>query len=362
MKKAISLAICGFGLVGQRHANAAAQVDGVEVAAAVEPSAEGQAKAAAMGLTCYATLDDLFAASSPDGLIVATPTPLHLENGLAAIGRNCPVLIEKPIATSVGAAATLVDASEAQGVPVLVGHHRRHNPLIHAARDLILAGEIGGIRTVNATCWFYKPDAYFDVAPWRKEPGAGPISVNLAHDIDLIRHLCGEVVSVFAQAAPSVRGYANEDVAAAVLTLENGAIATITVSDSVVAPWSWEMTSGENPIYPHTAESCYVIGGSDGALSIPDLRVWAHESGQPDWWTPIAAKTVATEPSDPLVNQIAHFRDVIANGAVPLVSAREGMRTLGVIEAIQTSAATGRSIQISTETSHNNPAAAEYNI
>ena len=81
--------------------------------------------------------------------------------------------------------------------------------------------------------------------------------------------MCGQVESVQAQCSPSIRGFENEDMAAALLKFENGAIGTITVSDSIVAPWSWEMTSKENPIYPSTSESCYVIGGTHRSLSIP---------------------------------------------------------------------------------------------
>ncbi len=47
------------------------------------------------------------------------------------------MLIEKPIADDVMAATTLVDMAEAAGVPILVGHHRRHNPLIRRAKVAI---------------------------------------------------------------------------------------------------------------------------------------------------------------------------------------------------------------------------------
>ena len=136
-------------------------------------------------------------------------------------------------------------------------------------------GRLGTIRTVHANCWFYKPDDYFEVAPWRKKRGAGPISVNLVHDVDLLRYLCGEVVSVQALATPSVRGFENEDAAAAILGFDNGAIGTITVSDAVVSPWSWELTSREYPIYPPTPESCvYDSVAARRPLSVPDLKLW----------------------------------------------------------------------------------------
>ena len=91
---------------------------------------------------------------------------------------------------------------------------------------------------------FYKPDHYFEVAPWRKCKGAGPVSVNLVHDIDLLRYFCGEVRTVQAVLSPSIRGFENEDLAATILTFESGALATISVLGQYLsAPWSWELTS-----------------------------------------------------------------------------------------------------------------------
>ena len=78
--------------------------------------------------------------------------------------------------------------------------------MVKTAKSAIESGAIGDVRAVQATCWFYKPDYYFDVAPWRTKKGAGPISVNLVHDVDLLRHFCGEVKSVRAISVPSKRG------------------------------------------------------------------------------------------------------------------------------------------------------------
>lgn len=339
------LVIAGIGLVGRRHASAIAASKDAELVGIVDPSDEGRSYAQSNGLPWYASLETMFAADRPDGVILSSPTPLHVEQGMTCVEYKCAVLVEKPLAVASSDAFKLVKAAEDAGVELLVGHHRRHNPLIQKASEIITDGRIGQVRSVHANCWFYKPDHYFDVAPWRKLKGAGPISVNLVHDVDLIRYLCGEVVSVQAQARPSSRGFENEDVAAAVLKFKSGAIGTISVSDSVVAPWSWEMTSGENPIYDQTNQSCYNIGGSLGALSVPDLKLWSH-GAVPDWWSPIAAEEVSYDSSDPLANQIAHFVEVIEGRVKPLVSGREGLRTLQVVEAIQTAAATGDTVHI----------------
>lgn len=346
MPQAVPLAIAGFGLVGRRHAEAIAQCGTAALVAVIEPEPAAQDAARTLGCAVYADLDAFLAAGGAAGLILATPNPLHVAQGLRAVAAGCPVLVEKPIATRAEDAVQLIAAAEQAGVPLLVGHHRRYNPIIQAAQEAIARGDLGEIRAVQATCWFYKPDAYFDVSDWRKRPGAGPVAVNLVHDIDLLRHLCGEVVSLRAVAAPARRGFENEDLSSALLTFANGAIGTVSVSDSIAAPWSWEMTAREHPIYPPTSESCYMIGGSRGALSLPDLRLWHHGAGEPDWWAPISATSLMRAATDPLVNQIAHFTDVIAHGAAPLVSGREGLRTLEVIEAMQLSAAEGRDIAL----------------
>ncbi len=337
------LAVVGAGLVGQRHIAAISQVPGVELVAVVEPGPSEQT------VPVYPDLDALFAASDVDGVILSTPTLLHVQGAMACVERGIPVLIEKPLAASADDAEGLVRTAAVKGVPILVGHHRRHNPIIQKTAELIKDGAIGQVRAAQVTCWFYKPDDYFDVAPWRKKAGAGPISVNLVHDVDLMRHLLGEVVTVQAQMAPSMRGFENEDLAAAVLRFESGAVCTITVSDSVVSPWSWELTSREYPIYPATNESCYLIGGAEGALSIPDMRLWQHEGGT-SWWNPIKATAMPVSSSDPLINQIAHFEDVIRGRANPLVTGEEGLKTLRVVEAIQIAAQTQTTIHLGNET------------
>ena len=341
----LNIAIVGAGLIGQRHAQVIQSLPEVGLAGIVDTATLGIAFANELGVPTHASLHDLLASTTPDGIVICTPTTLHIEQGLHCVEAGIPALIEKPIGTSSAESLALVNAAKAKRVPLIVGHHRRHNPLIHAVKRCIDSGRLGDIRAVHSQCWFYKPDDYFDVAPWRTQPGAGPVSVNLVHDVDLIRYLCGDVTTVQAMRAPSARGFDNEDVASALLTLENGALATITVSDSIASPWSWELTSKEYPIYPQTPESCYRIGGSKASLSVPDLTVWSHQQ-KPDWWSPISTETLTFEPADPLEEQMRHFCRVIQGEQAPLVSAEEGYRSLRVIEAIQQASETGERITL----------------
>ena len=347
----LRIAIIGFGLVGLRHAEALEKVDGVQLCAVADPSDESLEQASAKAVPHFDQLDKLIEKTSPDGVILATPTTLHATHARLCIDADIPVLIEKPLAINAIEGRAIVQHAQAKNVQIMVGHHRRFNPIIQKAHKVISEGQIGDVKSVHATCWFYKPDSYFDVAPWRKFDGAGPISVNLAHDIDLIRHLCGEIAEVQAQATPSSRGYENEEVAVALLRFANGAVGTVSVSDGIVAPWSWEFTSREYPIYPFTGQSAYQIGGTQGSLSIPDLSIWTHDQAR-DWWSPMSANVLSCDLSDPLINQIKHFASVIRKNALPLVSGREGLRTLAAIEAIQIAAKTGRKIQLADISGH----------
>jgi predicted dehydrogenase len=343
----LNIGIVGFGLVGKRHASALEKTNGLLLKDVIEHDPTSlQSSEKKLNFITHNDLDEYLNSSKPDGLIIATPTVLHIDQAMKCIEKKIPLLIEKPISVHAKDAITLIKRSKELDVPLLIGQHRRHNQIIKTTKKILDEGVLGEIRSIQATCWFYKPDHYFDAAPWRKLKGAGPIYVNLIHDVDLLRYFCGEVKTVYANAIRSTRGYDNEDVASAVLTFKNDIIANVSVSDSISSPWSWETTSNEHPVYPNTNNSCYLIGGAEGSLSLPDLKLWKHEK-KPDWWTPLITEKYDFQNIDPLITQLENFRDVILGKTEPLVSGLEGVRSLQVIEAIQSSIASKSPIDIS---------------
>ncbi len=208
----LDIAVMGAGLIGKRHIEGVLAEPRTALAAIIDPSPAARDEARANGLPWFASLAEALANTRPDGVIVATPNQLHVANALDVVAAGIPVLIEKPVADDAEAAAGLVRRAEASGVPILVGHHRRHNPIIRQAKRLIESGRLGRIRSVHGSFWVAKPDDYFEVT-WRREPGAGPIFINLIHDVDLFRHLLGEVESVHAMESNAARGHAVEDTA-----------------------------------------------------------------------------------------------------------------------------------------------------
>ena len=124
------IAIVGFGLVGRRHAEVVRRAPDLSLAAIVEPSQNGRAEAERLGVPVFSTLEQMLDITKPDGVVLATPTPMHLEQGLTCIAAKCPVLIEKPITVTSQEALQLTTAAEKAEVPLLVGHHRRHNGMV----------------------------------------------------------------------------------------------------------------------------------------------------------------------------------------------------------------------------------------
>jgi predicted dehydrogenase len=345
LKKLVNLGLLGVGLIGKRHAEIILKSKSVKLVAVADPDKSAEKYAKEIGVRYFKSLSEMLSSSSLDGVIIATPNNLHVEHGIECIQKNIPSLIEKPLASTAQDAAIISKASEDSGVPVLVGHHRRYNPIIKAAKKIVDSGEIGDVRSFHANCWLFKPDEYFEESVWRTKKGAGPVSVNLVHDIDLLRYICGEVVSVQAQTIKSRRGHENEDVASVLLRFDTDIVGTISVSDTIVSPWSWELTAKENPAYPPTSENCYLFGGDHGSLSVPDLTIWKNKEKR-GWWEPIHSSKHSIITTDPLMNQIDHFCSIIKGNNAPLVSAEEGLQNLKVLEGIYESAESGETFKI----------------
>jgi predicted dehydrogenase len=339
----LRIAVLGAGAIGRRHAGLVAAEPGLALAAVVDPEPATAGFAEGLGAAWLPDIDALLAGGLPDGLIVATPNRLHVEHGLAAVAAGIPALVEKPIADDPAEGRRLVAAADAAGVPLLVGHHRRHGPALRAARAAIAEGRIGRVLAVHGQCWLGKPDAYFAPA-WRRGRGAGPVLVNLIHDIDALRFLCGEIDAVQATFSRAARSLPVEDGAAVTLRFAGGAVGTLSASDAVPAPWSWELSSGENPDYPRQDAFAYLVGGSEGALAVPSLELWRQPVR--DWHAPLARERLAFAPADPLVAQLRHFAAVIRGEAAPRVPGREGLRTLEVIAAIHRAAESGGAVAL----------------
>lgn len=351
MTPPVRIAVAGAGQIGKRHVEMIARNAGCKLAALADPAPQAAEYARSLGVPLYASLGELLAKDRPDGVIVASPNQLHVDQALECIAARVPALVEKPVAHEFAAGVRLCEAAEAAGVPVLVGHHRRHSAIMARAVEVIASGALGRIVAVTGTALFYKAEneGYFDGAhAWRREPGGGPILLNLIHEVGNLRSLCGEIVAVEAFTSNATRNFPVEDTAAIALRFAGGALGTFLLSDTAACDRSWEHASGEDPRYAsaHTDEGdCYLVAGTFGSLAIPTMRLarYASAAGR-SWHKALERSVVPLEPADPLERQIAHFAEVIRGKAAPLVSARDGLANLRVVDAIVEAARTGRAV------------------
>jgi predicted dehydrogenase len=343
----VRLAVAGAGLIGKRHIEEVVASTVADLVAIVDPGPAGPELARKYGVPLHPSLAALLAADRPDGVVLATPNRSHVEGGLECVAAGVPVIVEKPIGDTVEGATTLVEAGERAGVPVLTGHHRNYSPIIATAREIVRSGVLGPIVAVTGTALFRKPDDYFEEnGGWRRQPGGGPILLNLVHEVNSLLSLVGDIVAVQAVTSAATRGSAVEDTAAVVLTFANGALGTFLLSDAAGSARSWEQTSRENAAYPtYPDEDCYHLAGTRGSLSIPTMRLKVF-GGAASWYEPFDTSTVDVERSDPLANQITHFAAVIRGEAEPICSGRDGLTTLRVVDAVLEAARTGQPVVV----------------
>ncbi|MDD2927085.1 Gfo/Idh/MocA family oxidoreductase [Rhodoferax sp.] len=344
----LRLAVVGAGAMGQVHMDVVRRCPGCTLSAIVDPLPAAAGLAAQIGVPLYPTIDALLAQDRPDGLILATPNALHVPQARQCMAAGVPILLEKPIATTVAEGEQLVQEVEQRKASVLIGHHRAHSPIMAKARAVIDSGQLGRLVAVMGSATFYKPDAYYAEAPWRSAIGGGPILLNLIHEVHNLRMLCGDIVAVQAFASQAVRGFPVEDTVAINLRFASGVLGTFLLSDTAACPRSWEQTSQENKAYAHEPdEDCYVITGTNGALSIPTMRLKTYPRPEDrSWWKAFETRVVDLVRDDPLKHQLEHFCAVIRHQAAPLVSARDGLQNLRVTQAVAEAARTGRVIDI----------------
>jgi predicted dehydrogenase len=319
------------------------------LSAIVDPAPAARDVALAAGVPLYRSLEELFESDRPDGVVLATPNQLHVEHAMKCLAAGLPMLLEKPLAPTVAEGRALLRQADETNGRILVGHHRAHSPIMARAREVIDAGTLGRLVSIMGSAQFFKPDPYFADAPWRRELGAGPILLNMIHEVHSLRMLCGDIVAVQAFASHATRGFPVEDTVAINLRFAGGALGTFMLSDTAACACSWEQTSQENPAYPsYDDEDCYLIAGTRGSLAVPTMRLKTYERPEDrSWWKPFTLGKAEFTREDPLARQMEHFAAVVRGEAAPLVTAQDGLANLEVTEAIAEAARSGRVIEVS---------------
>lgn len=346
MNMPLQLGVVGLGGIGRVHAESISNSGFGRLAAVADPSSAAREYCAKHGIPWFASHHDMLAQSRLDGGIIASPNNTHFPIGLDFIAAGIPILLENPLASTVEEAVELAVASAKQGVAILVGCQRRHNPVVRYVRALIGEGMLGRLTNISVLAAMYKPGDYFAQA-WRKEAGGGPILIDLIHEIDLIRYICGEIEEVQALTSSAVREFAVEDSAAVVARIAGGALVSISLSDSAQTPWSWDLASGENASYPPQVQEnpTHFFCGTGGALSMPNLECWGYRQ-VPSWSSEINRGRLRVQAANPYLEQLQHFCQVVYGKEEPLISAADATKTLRAALAVAQAANEGRRVPL----------------
>ena len=345
MTSQLRIAVIGAGAMGRDHIRYIQDDPDAALAAIADPMPSAETVAREAGVPWYADYRAMLDEVELDGVVIASPNHLHVPMARDVIAKGVPVLVEKPIGDDLDDARAFAAEARSSGVPVLVGQHRRHNPKVRRAKEIIESGVLGRIVTVSVMYNLYKPDTYYDVE-WRRKKGAGPILVNMVHDVDLMRHLIGEPVEIQGMAANHARGFEVEDSAVAAVRFASGALGTITLSDAAASPWNWEATARENPFFAPFDTDAYYIMGTKGSLTLPRLQLFTYADGVSDWTKPLTCEIQGVREGLPHRLQLRHFERVVRGEEAPLVTPEDAIRTLEVLNAVKRAADEGALVRL----------------
>ncbi|GAA4724814.1 Gfo/Idh/MocA family protein [Phytohabitans rumicis] len=332
-------AIVGTGGIAGAHARAVrAAGDRAHLVAAVDVDVDrARAFAAEWGVPrSFASLGELLLEEEVDVVHVCTPPRLHARLALDCLAAGVTALVEKPPALSLAEMDELVAAERRSAAHVATVFQHRFGSAAVRLRRMAAAGELG--RPLLATCatQWYRDDAYFAV-PWRgswENEGGGPTMGHGIHQFDLLFSVLGPWREVTAVAARQARPTQTEDVSMALVTFDNGAVASIV--NSVVSP---RETSVLRFDYERaTVEVEHLYGYTDADWTVTPAP---GQDGVASRWTAAGA----TETVSGHDGQLAAVYDALDAGDPPPVTLADAHRTMEFIAALYASAFTGERVR-----------------
>ena len=166
----VEVGVVGCGYWGSKHLRVLQSIQGVDGVVAIDTSEERlRAVADAFPtVSLVRRLDEVFGRLG--GLVIATPPLSHVPLAMRAIEAGCPVLVEKPLATTGCEARRLADLADVLNIPLMVGHTFEHNAAVWKLRELVQNGDLGRCTTLDAArlnLGLYQSDVnvVWDLAP-----------------------------------------------------------------------------------------------------------------------------------------------------------------------------------------------------
>ena len=298
----LRVALVGAGVIARTHARIAEAHEDLVLTAIIDPvlpaaealAAETTAQTADPAV--FGSLADALGAASFDLVVITTPSGSHAQLAEEALDAGCHVIIEKPVDIDLHRARRLAARAEESDRVVSVMTQRRFAPAVQAVSRAVRNGRFGAVTSGTATLAWWRDDAYYDSAAWRgtwASDGGGALMNQGIHTVDVLLSLMGRPVTVSGVAVTVGHDRLEvEDVAGAVITFENGAVATLLASTAA---------------FPENSTRIQVHGTRGSAYLQDGLLEYFHaddaHDGSPRGWVEPAIKPAAR--SDPRTSPAA---------------------------------------------------------
>lgn len=345
MKK-IRVGVIGCGKVGHCHARAYRALPGCELAACCNHNlARAEEFGRAYGIPAFDSVREMIEKADIGAVSVCTPHPAHAAPAVEAARAGAHILVEKPLATTLGDCDEILGAVRASGVAGGVVSQRRFYPQAARVKRAIEDGKIGRPILGTVTMLGWRDMTYYASDPWRGswEKEGGGVLVNQApHQLDLLLWYMGEVKELYGLWDTfNHPGLEVDDTAVAVLRFQSGALGSILVSNSQnPALYGNVHVHGERgaSVGVQTDGGAMFIAGVSGIAEPPFNDLWTvpgEENLAAGWRASEDALFGAPGAVDHFFGlQLQDFLDAVRAGREPLVSLRDGRRAVELFTAV----------------------------
>ena len=326
--------LAGFGSIGRRHARNLLALGNSEI---VIYDVRPDRLADFDNDSRLETTVDLDTAldSSPDLLLVCTPTSQHINHALKAARRGIAIFVEKPLSYNTDGVDELLAVASANDVPILVACNFRFDSGFVLVQQALTQGAIG--RPISARAQFgqylpeWHPDGDYRQSYSANQSLGGGAILDSVHELDYVTWLLGSPTAISCAAGRlSDLQVDTEDVAEIMLHLESGVVASVHM-DYV------------RRVYDRSLE----VVGTGGVLQwrFQDNFVGCYDASSGNWVT--LSESKAHNYNAMYMAEMQHILDVADRRAVPCQDGHRGKQVVEMALLAKKSAAVGRLIPFS---------------
>lgn len=320
------IALIGAGRIGTVHAESIAAHPRLRLACVADALPDAAGRLARHHGVPAVDVETALSMPGISGVVIASPTPTHVDLMLATARRGHTVFCEKPVDLDLARARAAAELLDTLGARVLIGFNRRFDPHFAALRSRLADNALGAVEAVHIVSHDPAPPPIAYV-----ETSGGLFSDMVIHDFDMARWLMdAPFTGVFAQAAclidPAIGAAGDVDTARTILTTADGRMCTISSS----------RRSGYG--YDQRIE----VFGERGLIRAGNIARTSVEEWSADGCRSAPIQTFFLDRyADAYRREIAHFADML-EGATPLIDHHDGVAALALAEAARRSIASGR--------------------